>query len=117
MSLIDEVISVDKESYNLWFERWYKKMDIESQIIEMAKQGISTANIFIKKTDEKESTWDDKKVYLVRRLRDKRTTKKIKERLGDGFDVVWEEKEYKTKLLNMEFVNKGERIRISWNNS
>lgn len=79
MSLIDEIKQQDQESYDKWFERWYKKENLEKEIKQAAMEGYKGFIIDI----------EPKVPYLKRRLCDDRTTKRIEEKLGEGFTVYY----------------------------
>ncbi|MFX3772339.1 hypothetical protein ACJBRG_11300, partial [Streptococcus suis] len=80
MTLLDEVQQLSSESYDKWFERYFKKYDMEKVIKKSAIQGYSGHLISVLKVK------DD---YTRRRLVDERTLEKIKELLGDGFKVEY----------------------------
>lgn len=87
MSLIDQVKNAQEESFDKWFDRWYKKMNLESKIVSSAQQGYTGYSLMIKCDYENENNWNKDKDYTARRTRDSRTVEKLKEKLGEGFKV------------------------------
>lgn len=115
MSLIEEVKKVQEESYDKWFERWYRKANLESKIVEAAQQGCTSYYISIINERETEARFNERRRYITRRARDERTTKNIQEKLGTGF-VVRLKKEIRTTrvILDMTMSAKKEFISINW---
>lgn len=72
-SMIDELREANDESYNKWFERWYQKENIPSNLKKSAQQGYSGYTIPIELPQEAS--------YLNVRLRDSRTIERLKEKL------------------------------------
>lgn len=95
VSLIDQVKSAQEESFDKWFDRWYKNLNLESKIVQSAQQGYTGYRLSIKKRYDSESDWDKEVKYTARRMRDKRIVENIKKQLGEGFDVgyVYDSKE------------------------
>ncbi|MBO0438926.1 hypothetical protein [Candidatus Enterococcus ikei] len=114
MSLIDQINKVTDESFEKWFERWYKKLNLETRIIKDAQKGFTSIKIYIKKEDENESYFGTKQSYYVRRLRDDRTVKFLKEKLGSGFQVEHKEQTREGKIFGLMIYRTSEWINISW---
>lgn len=89
MTLIDQVKNAQEESYDKWFERWYKSLNLERGILDAAQQGYTGYRISIKKSYESEDNWSKERTYKARRMRDSRTVEKLKEKLGEGFSVEY----------------------------
>ncbi|RBT33782.1 hypothetical protein EA73_01981 [Enterococcus faecium] len=115
MSLIEKIQETQNESFDKWFERWYKKQNLEDTIIKSAAEGYKGYCISIKETWESISDWDEDQKYLVRRLRDKRTVKKIQEKLGEGLKVKYvnDDKTYDT-YFGLKRHEQSEYISIEW---
>ncbi|ATY88404.1 hypothetical protein [Lactococcus lactis] len=82
MTLIDEIKSSQKESHEKWFERWYKKTDLENAIRISAQQGYTGYRIQVSKQNDS---------YLRLRLGNQETISLLKEKLGDGFTITLRE--------------------------
>ena len=82
MTLIDEIKSSQKESHEKWFERWYKKINLENDIRISAEKGYTGFRIEVSGCNDE---------YLRLRLRNKETISLLKEKLGDGFTVTLRE--------------------------
>lgn len=91
MNLAGKLKEAKHESFDKWFERWYKEQDLEKQLIVAASQGNSEFRIGIQEDYERVSKFSDRKVYLNRRLRDDRTVEKISNELGEGIKVEYKE--------------------------
>ena len=104
MILFDEVQQLSSESYDKWFERYFKKYDLEKVIKESAMQGYSGHLISVLKVK------DD---YTRRRLDDERTLEKIKELLGDGFKVEYHSTYSKNIFTGEDFIT-NKQIHITW---
>lgn len=104
MTLFDEVQQLNSESHAKWFERYFKKYDLEKVIKESAMQGYSGHLISVLKVK------DD---YTRRRLNDERTLEKIKELLGDGFKVEYYSTCSRNILTGKDFIT-NKQIQISW---
>lgn len=115
MSLIEKIQEVQDESYQKWFERWYEKQNLENIIIQSASKGYESHRIYIKKTWESVSDWDESQKYLARRLIDKRTVEKIQKKLGEGIKVKYvnDEKTYDT-FFGVKRCERSEYISIDW---
>lgn len=104
MTLFDEVQQLSSESYDKWFERYFKKYDLEKVIKESAMQGYSGHLMSVLKVG------DD---YTRRRLDDERTLEKIKGLLGDGFEVEFHSTYGKNILTGEKFIA-NKQIHITW---
>ncbi|MDG4973880.1 hypothetical protein OGZ44_06460 [Lactococcus lactis] len=82
MTLIDEIKSSQKEYHEKWFERWYKKTDLENAIRISAQQGYTGYRIQVSKQNDS---------YLRLRLGNKETISLLKEKLGEGFTITLRE--------------------------
>lgn len=114
MSLIDQINKITDESFEKWFDRWYKKLDLEKQIINAAEKGFVEYQICIKEESDVESKFSAKQSYYVRRLRDARTVKCLKEKLGNGFQVEHKEQTREGKFFGLMIYRTSEWINISW---
>ena len=104
MTLFDEVQQLSSESYDKWFERYFKKYNLEKVIKKSAKQGYTGHLMSVLKVG------DD---YTRRRLDDERTLEKIKELLGDGFEVEFH-LTYGKNILTGEKFLANKQIHITW---
>lgn len=114
MSLIDQIKEIKEESYDKWFERWYRKQNLENAIIQAASEGYGGFTISIKQTYESESDWKKERKYLARRLRDSRTPINLQGKLGEGFTVKYKFEVYHGKLLGMSTRRTEDWISIRW---
>lgn len=92
------------ESHDKWFERYFKKYNLEKTIKQSAKQGY---------TGHLMSVLNVKDEYTRRRLDDERTLKKIKELLGDGFEVNYQFT-YSKNIFTGEKTLANKQIHITW---
>ena len=104
MTLFDEAQQLSSESYDKWFERYFKKYNLEKVIKKSAKQGYTGHLMSVLKVG------DD---YTRRRLDDERTLEKIKELLGDGFKVEFH-LTYGKNILTGEKFLANKQIHITW---
>lgn len=104
MTLFDEVQQLSSESHDKWFERYFKKYNLEKVIKKSAKQGYTGHLMSVLKVR------DD---YTRRRLDDERTLEKIKELLGDGFKVEFHFT-YGRNIFASEKVVVNKQIHITW---
>lgn len=72
-----ELIEVNKESYDKWFERWYEKENLPAKLKQSAMQGYEAFSYTIGSSFTS---------YTYRRMDDERFIEKLKEKL-DGFNV------------------------------
>lgn len=113
MPLIDKVREAQEESFDKWFDRFWKKSDLEKNIVSFAEQGYKATHIEIQGENE---VLDTKKAYRARRLRDLRTVEKIQEKLGEGFKVKHEveSKTYRNFFTEGSHTKESDYILISW---
>lgn len=113
MPLIDKVREVQEESFDKWFERFWKKSNLEKNIVSFAEQGYKATHIEIQGENE---VLDAAKAYRARRLRDLRTVEKIQEKLGEGFKVKHEveSKTYRNLITKGNYTTESDYILISW---
>lgn len=104
MTLFDEVQQLSSESYDKWFERFFKKYDLEQKIKVAAQKGY---------TDYLIDIWSVGDKYLQNRLEDERTLKKIRELLGAGFTVKHKVYLSKNIFTRQDFVS-NKKIHITW---
>lgn len=115
MTLFNEVKKASEESFDVWFNRWYEKQGLENEIIKSAKKGYKGFMITIIDYGESENNFSEERKYENRRLRDKRTPEKIREKIGDEFEVCYKENTKKSKLFNtVEVTRYSEWIEIRW---
>ena len=86
MSLIEEIKSINEESHEKWFERWYEKCDLVNKIKKSAMKGYVGYMIPVSEVEDK---------YTRIRRGSPKTIKLLKNKLGDGFEVYLEEKKGK----------------------
>lgn len=114
MNLIDKLNEAKEESFDKWFERWYKKQNLEEQLIIAASQGYSNFRIRIQEDYQHSSDFDENRKYLVRRLRDERTVENIKNKLGTGVKVEYKGDKATRKLFGMTINYYSDWIQITW---
>lgn len=114
MSLINQIRDVQKESYNKWFERYWRDLNLENKIIQSAQKGYSAYSIKIMDGSESINQLSEEKLYTIRRLRDSRTVELLQEKLGEGFTVKLIQDPYTVRLFGIEFNRMKEYILISW---
>ena len=114
MSLINQIRDIQEESYNKWFERYWKNLNLENKILQSAQQGYKAFSIGIRDGTEIENQSTEDEIYILRRLRDPRTAGLIQEKLGEGFTVKLIQDPYTVRLFGIEFNRIKERIFISW---
>ena len=104
MTLFDEVQQLSSESHDKWFERYFKRYDLENVIKKSAKQGYTGHLMSVLKVRDE---------YTRRRLDDERTLEKIKELLGDGFKVEFH-LTYGKNIFTGEKTIVDKQIHITW---
>lgn len=104
MTLFEEVQQLSSESYDKWFERYFKKYQLEEKIKQSAKQGYSGYLIHV-------MTLSDE--YTKRRLADERTLVRLRELLGDGFKVDFKLFYSRNIFTNRDYVS-DKKIHITW---
>ncbi|WP_347979487.1 hypothetical protein [Lactococcus formosensis] len=83
MGLIEEIQEIQKESHEKWFERWYKKLNLEKKILTSASKGYSGYRISVSEAGDE---------YSRTRLGNPNTIELLKNKLGKGFEVCLKEK-------------------------
>ena len=76
-SLIEKLKQAGDESFETWFDRWYKKTDLERSLIISSSQGFNKLSIYLNNEDE----------YTKNRMLDKRFIPKMEKMLGIGINV------------------------------
>lgn len=95
---VSELNRIKEESYDKWFERWYKKQDVANYIKVAAMKGYSSYSYNISDIEDN---------YLRRRMRNQRFIEKLKEKLG-GFDV------YRVEPKKIERNLMGHNLNLGW---
>lgn len=114
MSLINQIRDIQEESYNKWFERYWKNLNLENKIIQSAQKGYSAYRIGIMDGSELRNQLSEEELYTIRRLRDSRTTGLLQEMLGEGLTVKLIQDPYTVRLFGAELKRTKEYILISW---
>lgn len=114
MKLIDQVKNATEESFETWFSRWYEKQNLDKDIIHSAQKGYSGFRIIIVDYYESKNDFSKEREYKNRRLRDGRTVDRIREELGEGFDVTYKKDVQKSKILSIEVNRVCDWIEIRW---
>ena len=76
-SLIEKLKQAGDESFETWFDRWYKKRNLERSLVISSSKGFNRLSIDINKENE----------YIKRRMLDKQFIPKLKKMLGTGINV------------------------------
>ena len=76
-SLIEKLKQVGDESFETWFDRWYKKIDLEHLLIVSSSKGFNKFRLYLNNENE----------YIKRRMLDKQFIPKLKKMLGTGINV------------------------------
>lgn len=76
-SLIEKLKQVGDESFETWFDRWYKKRDLEHLLIVSSSKGFNKLSIYLNNETE----------YIKNRMLDKRFIPKMEKMLGTGINV------------------------------
>ncbi|MGX6962445.1 hypothetical protein [Vagococcus xieshaowenii] len=105
MSLAEELNQLKNESFDVWFERWFEKMNLQERLKVSAKQGYSGYMIDV---DSRYSNDE----YAQRRLRDKRTVKKLESKLPGVNIRVETVRRY--KLFGRDVVRNIHEIHFEW---
>ena len=100
-SLSEKLKQVGDESFETWFDRWYKKTDLENTLMISAKKGFRCFHININREEE----------YIKRRFLDSIFIPNLKERLGEGIKVS---QEYRTRRMFIGGEIREDYISISW---
>lgn len=105
MSLIEEVKKEQIESYDVWFDRWYEKENLEERIRISAKKGFTGIIINVSEVDNE---------YKKRRLENVKVIEKLKGKLI-GFDIKYEETSGDRYFINRKVGTWYKKtILISW---
>lgn len=104
MTLFDEVQQLSSESHDKWFERYFKKHDLEQKIKASAQQGYTGHLIGVLSVKDE---------YTRRRLDNEKTLELLREVLGPGFRV--RHKIYRSRnILTGDTYISDKKIYISW---
>ena len=76
-SLIEKLKQVGDESFETWFDRWYKKIDLEHLLFISSSKGSNKLGIYLNNETE----------YIKNRMLDKRFIPKMEKMLGSGINV------------------------------
>lgn len=76
-SLIEKLKQVGDESFETWFDRWYKKRDLEHLLLVSSSKGFNKLSIYLNNETE----------YIKNRMLDKRFIPKMEKMLGIGINV------------------------------
>ncbi|ORP00147.1 hypothetical protein B7696_03840 [Streptococcus mitis] len=104
MTLFDEVQQLSSESHAKWFERYFKKYNLEGKLKTSAQKGYTGYLIDV---------WSVRDEYLRNRLGDERTLEALRELLGSGFTVKYKLYLSKNFFTEQEFVS-NKKIHITW---
>ena len=102
MSLIEDIKIVQAESHEKWFERWYKKFDLEKKILVAASEGFTGYRISVSEVSDG---------YTRTRRSNPKTIELLKNKLGEGFEVDLKEEQGKNAF---GFETYKSYIRIHW---
>ncbi len=102
MGLIEEIQEIQKESHEKWFERWYKKLNLEKKILTSASKGYSGYRISVSEAGDE---------YSRIRLGNSNTIELLKNKLGKGFEVCLKEERGKNVF---GYATYKSYILISW---
>ena len=104
MTLFDEVQQLSSESHAKWFERYFKKYDLEQKIKVLAQQGYTGHLIGVLSVKDE---------YTRRRLDDEKTLELLREMLGPGFRVRY--KIYHSRnIFTGDTYTSDKKIHVSW---
>ena len=104
MTLFDEVQQLSSESYAKWFERYFKKHNLEQKIKVSAQQGYTSLLMDVLSVKDE---------YTRRRLDDEKTLELLREMLGPGFRVRY--KIYHSRnIFTGDTYTSDKKIHISW---
>lgn len=102
MGLIEEIQEIQKESHEKWFERWYKKLNLEKKILTSASKGYSGYRISVSAAGDE---------YSRIRRKNPKTVDLLKKKLGKGFEVCLKEERGKNVF---GYATYKSYILISW---
>lgn len=100
-SLSEKLKQVGIESFEIWFDRWYKKRDLEHLLIVSSSKGFNKLSIYL----------NDETEYIKNRMLDKRFIPKLEKILGTGINVHLKVVQRKNLL---GFVIEDKYIAIEW---
>lgn len=102
---VNDILEEKEEALDKWFERWYKKENLESRIKVAAKQGYTGITLSVSELND---------VYTKRRLNNPEVINKLKKELI-GFDINYEEKTGDRMFINSKIGTWYRKtISISW---
>ena len=102
---VNEIKEMQSEAYDVWFERWYAKKDLENTIKISAKQGYSSYTLLVSEADDE---------YTRVRLSNPKTLEKLREKLV-GFEVNYVETSGDRMLFGNKIGTWNKKvIRIKW---
>lgn len=104
MTLFDEVQQLSSESHAKWFERYFKKYNLEQKLKNSAQKGYTGYLIDV---------WSVRDKYLRNRLENERTLEMLRERLGKGFSVGYQLTHSKSLFTGQEYIS-DKKIHITW---
>ncbi|WP_247938813.1 hypothetical protein [Streptococcus anginosus] len=104
MTLFDEVQQLSSESHAKWFERYFKKYNLEQKLKTSAQKGYTGYLIDV---------WSVRDKYLRNRLENERTLEMLRERLGKGFSVGYQLTHSKSLFTGQEYIS-DKKIHITW---
>ena len=104
MTLFDEVQQLSSESHAKWFERYFKKYNLEQKLKTSAQKGYTGYLIDV---------WSVRDKYLRNRLENERTLEMLRERLGKGFSVGYQLTNSKSLFTGQEYIS-DKKIHITW---
>lgn len=104
MTLFDEVQQLSSESHVKWFERYFKKYNLEQKLKTSAQKGYTGYLIDV---------WSVRDEYLKNRLEDERTLEALRKLLGAGFTIKHKLYLSKNIFTGQDFVS-NKKIHISW---
>ena len=76
-SLSEKLKQVNVESFETWFDRWYKKRDLEHLLIVSSSKGFNKLSLYLNNETE----------YIQNRMLDKRFIPKLEKTLYDGNEL------------------------------
>ena len=100
-NLSEKLKQVGVESFETWFDRWYKKRDLEYLLIVSSSKGFNKLSIYLNNETE----------YIKNRMLDKRFIPKLENMLGTGINVYLKVVPRKNLL---GFVIEDQYIFIEW---
>lgn len=104
MTLFDEVQQLSSESHAKWFERYFKRYNLEEKLKTSAQKGYTGYLIGV---------WSVRDKYLRNRLENERTLEMLRERLGKGFSVGYQLTYSENLFTGQEYVS-DKKIHITW---